>query len=249
MNSNKVSESIVPPDDALPSHLNAEPPTPAASDPESKPPAEMPAISDAARSWAAMVDGWWRQQSKALPPDLQRAITTTLNQSKAMVDMACGQTTGKPLAPDGSDENAPAEKSLTLGGEAHEGFGLWQPIVDAFQVCQEKVLTAQAHEPPHTASAAMTEYQDASRAYLGEFMQLNAEVMLRIQQTLANAGSSADLRAVHELVLDKAEEVYLERVSSDSFAKRQARFVNALLRLRRDMTVANPGSDTGSGAS
>ena len=195
-----------------------------------------------------MVDGWWRQQSKALPPELKRAMTATLDQSKAMVDMACGQTTGKPLGRDASDEQAPAEKDLAFGGEAHHGFGMWQPIVDAFQECQEKVLTAQAHEPPHAASAAMTEYQDASRAYLGEFMQLNAEVMSRMQQTLANAGSSADLRAVHELVLDKAEEIYLERVSSDSFAKRQARFVNALLRLRRDMTVANPGSDTGPGA-
>ncbi len=205
-------------------------------------------IGDAARSWAAMVDGWWRQQSKTLPPDLQRAMTTTLNQSKAMMDMACGQTTGKPLAPDGPDENAPAETNLALGGEAHEGFGLWQPVVDAFQVCQEKVLTAQAHEPSHSDSAAMTEYQNASRAYLGEFKQLNAEIMSRVQQTLAKAGSSADLRAVHELVVDKAEEVYLERVSRDSFAKRQARFVNALLRLRRDMTLANAGSDAGPGA-
>ena len=61
-------------------------------------------------------------------------------------------------------------------------------------------------------------------------------------------GSSADLRAVHELVVDKAEEVYLERESRDSFAKRQARFINALLRLRRDMTLANAGSDAGPGA-
>ena len=136
----------------------------------------MPAISDAARSWAAMVDGWWRQQSKALPADLQRAITTTLNQSKAMADVACGQTTGNPLAQDGSDENALTETNLALGSETHEGFGLWQPVIDAFQLCQEKVLTAQAHEPSHSDSAAMTEYQNASRDYLEEFKQLNAEV-------------------------------------------------------------------------
>jgi len=195
-----------------------------------------------------MVDGWWRQQSKLLPPDLKRAMTATLDQSKAMVDMACGETAGKPLRRDGLDDQAPAEKNPAFGGEALDGFGLWQPIVDAFQVCQQKVLTAQAHDPQHSVSAVMTEYQDASRAYLGEFMQLNAELMSRVQQTLANAGPSADLRVVHELVLDTAEEVYLERVSADSFAKRQARFVNALLRLRRDMAVADPGSGAGPGA-
>lgn len=197
------------------------------------------ALTDAARAWSALVDGWWRQQSAVLPPDLERAMTATLDQSKALVDMACAQAATAIAGPPASANPAQARESddSPAGGE----YGLWQPVIDACRACEASLVGITGGRGSK-ASGAAREYQRAANAYLNEFVQINRDVAQRLQRKIG-ASPPADFRQLHALVVEEAENAYLDRVSGDAFAARQAAFINAMFRLRREMAEAGTAGD------
>lgn len=210
------------------------------SGPEQKPraapaarnsPAPALALTEAAQAWTALLDDWWRQQSTGLPPELERAMSAMLDQSKALMDMAFAQTARAMTEPPPGATAAsatPPRDSPDVGE-----FGLWQPVIDTCRAC-EASLVGDAAESATPKSAAAREYQRAASAYLKEFAQINGELAKRLQKELA-ANPPADFRQLHALVVKEAENAYLDRVSTDSFAARQAAFINAMFKLRREM--------------
>lgn len=212
-------------------------------DPGDKPGAGDPAaagaaLAQAAQAWTALVDDWWRQQSAALPPELKRAMSATLDQFKALVDMAFAQTAG--AGTKASAAASPAGETRQQASSAAGELGLWQPVIDACRACQAG-LVGNAGEGALPRSAAAGDYQRAASAYLNEFVQINGEVARRVQKKLA-AGPPIDFRQLHALVVEEAENAYLDRVSTDDFAAFQAAFINAMFRLRREMAGAGgPG--------
>lgn len=180
------------------------------------------ALKDAARAWARLLDQWWRQQSAMLPPDLNRAMTSTLDQSKALVEIVCEQAVRSLASP------SRAEGAGTAGG-----FGPWQPVIDACRELEAGLIGTATGGQQDFDPEAMREYRRAARAYFDEFVQINNDISRRVQQRLA-ADSPADFKTLHAAVVDEAEATYLERVSGDAFAARQAEYINALFRLRRN---------------
>lgn len=191
-------------------------------------------LSEAARAWTALVDGWWRQQSAVLPPELERAMSSTLDQSKALVDMACAQA-AKAFAESAATAKL-AGVTRSRDSRSVDELGLWQPVIDACRAC-EASLVGKVSGSGSSRSCAASEYQRAAVAYMNEFVQINSEVAKRLQKTLA-ATPPADFRQLHDLVVEEAENAYQERVSTDSFAALQAAFINAMFRLRKEMTKA-----------
>ncbi len=187
-------------------------------------------LTDAARAWTALVDGWWRQQAAVLPPELERAMSATLNQSKALVEMAFAQAAGAMAASSGGPHGAATREPEDA--EATGEFGLWQPIIDACRACEASLVGSLGDDTP-ARSGAGEEYQRAASAYLNEFLQINRDVARRLQAKIA-ASPPADFRQLHDLVVEEAESAYLERVSSDEFAALQAAYINAMFRLRRE---------------
>lgn len=171
-----------------------------------------------------------------LPPELKRAMTSTLDQSKALVDMACAQAAravaGAPAA--GGSNRSPEPEDSTATAD----FGLWQPVIDACRACEAGLLGS-VGESENARPGAAGEYQRAARAYLGEFVQINLDVVARLQKKIA-AAPPKDFRQLHALVVEEAENAYLDRVSGDAFAARQAAFINAMFKLRLEMTKAGP---------
>lgn len=189
------------------------------------------ALVQAAQAWTSLVDDWWRRQSAALPPELERAMSATLDQSKALVDMAFAQAA---TAVTGSA--APADGSSPAGE-----FGIWQPVIDACHACEAGLVGGGADDPPRSGPAR--EYQSAAKAYLEEFAQINREVARRLQARIASS-PPADFRQLHALVVEEAENAYLDRVSTDRFAALQAAYINAMFRLRRETGGAGPGESS-----
>jgi hypothetical protein len=189
------------------------------------------ALVQAAQAWTSLVDDWWRQQSAALPPELERAMSATLDQSKALVDMAFAQTARAVTESAAPTRGAPPEES-----SAADEFGLWQPVIDACRACESSLLgNGGGSDSPRSGPAG--DYQRAASAYLNEFVQINREVAQRLQQRLA-ASPPADFRQLHALVVEEAENAYLDRVSTDRFAALQAAYINAMFRLRKEMAGA-----------
>jgi len=174
------------------------------------------AVGDALSAWSSLIDGWWRQQSETLPDELRHTMDTMLDQSKAMVSLACGLSEAK---------SGRAENDGTDGAPADPTIGLWRPILDALQACEASVLTGRADAAPSE------EYAAAAGAYLGEFAHLNVEVTRRIRGKLDHLDADVGFVDLHRLILEEAEEAYLAHVSSDAFAGCQAQYINALLRL------------------
>ncbi len=206
------------------------------SGPQEKPPGapEAPsvtaaAMTEAARTWTTLLDGWWRQQAAALPPELESALGAMLDQSKALVDMAFGQA--RALA-DVSAKPASARSEGSGDPAAAGELGLWQPVIDACRVCETSLL-GEVGGSDSGQTAAAREYQSAASAYLNEFVQINGEVARRLQKKLASK-PPADFRQLHALVVEEVENAYLDRVSSDAFAAVQAAFINAMFRLRQE---------------
>ncbi len=205
------------------------------SGPQEKPPGapEAPsaaaAMTEAARTWTTLLDGWWRQQAAALPPELESALGAMLDQSKAMVDMAFGQA--RALA-DASAKPASARSEGSGDSAAAGELGLWQPVIDACRACETSLL-GKIGESDSGQTAAAREYQRAASAYLNEFVQINGEVARRLQKKLASK-PPADFRRLHALVVEEVENAYLDRVSTDAFAAVQAAFINAMFRLRQE---------------
>ncbi len=206
------------------------------SGPQQKPPgapespsAAAAAMTEAARTWTTLLDGWWRQQSEALPPELERALGAMLDQSKALVDMAFGQARARA---DASAKPASASSDCSGVPPATGELGLWQPVIDACRACETSLLgTAGGSDSGQTAAAR--EYQRAASAYLNEFVQINVDVARRLQKKLASK-PAADFRRLHALVVEEVENAYLDRVSTDAFAAVQAAFINAMFRLRQE---------------
>jgi len=194
--------------------------------------ASAPALTEAARAWTTLVDGWWRQQSAILPPELKRAMTSTLDQSKALVDMACAQAAraaaGSSAA--GHSSQAPGAEDLPAAGD----LGLWKPVIDACREFEAGLVGSTA-DPDKPGSSAEREYHQAAGAYLNEFVQINLDVIERLQTKIA-ASPPEDFRQLHALVVEQAESAYMDRVSGDAFAKRQAAYVNAMFKLRLETT-------------
>ncbi len=190
------------------------------------------ALTEAARAWSTLVDGWWRQQSAMLPPELERAMTSTLDQSKALVDMACAQA-----ARAAAGSSAAADSSQAQGAEdssAAGDLGLWKPVIDACREFEADSVGSTA-DPDKPGSSAEREFRHASWAYLNEFVQINLDVVERLQRRIA-ASPPEDFRQLHALVVEEAENAYMDRVSGDAFAKRQAAYVNAMFKLRLETT-------------
>ncbi len=197
--------------------------------------AAAPDLTEAARAWTALVDGWWRQQSAALPPELERAMTSTLDQSKALVDMACAQA-ARTFTESAAASN-PAQFTQPKDSPSVDKLGLWQPVIDACRAC-EASLVENAGASGSPQSGAASDYQRAAAAYMNEFVQINSEVAQRLQKKLA-ASPPVDFRQLHDLVVEEAENAYQERVSTDSFAALQAAFINAMFRLRKEISNAS----------
>lgn len=189
-------------------------------------------MADIARSWNTLVDGWWRQQAAVLPPELERAMRATLDQSKALVDMAFSHTAA-PAGPGKAE--TPVSGDSTAAGE----FGLWQPVIDACRAC-EAGLVGSIGGSESVDSEAARQYQRAAGAYMNEFVQINRDVARRLEKRIVS-GPPADFRQLHNLVVEEAESAYLERVSSDDFAALQAAFINAMFRLRRETAGSGRG--------
>ncbi len=202
--------------------------------PDSRNPAAAAALTDAARAWTALVDGWWRQQSARLPPELERAMSATLDQSKALVDMAFAPAARTvPDSPPGANTaQATTPEDPPPAGDP----GLWRPVIDACLAC-EASLVGNTGGGDSAQSDAAREYRRAAGEYLNEFVQINSEVALRLERKLA-ASPPTDFRRLHGLVVEEAESAYLDRVSTDNFATLQAAFINAMFRLRREMAEA-----------
>lgn len=184
------------------------------------------ALVQAARAWTSLVDDWWRQQAAALPPELERAMTATLDQSKALVDMAFAQS-ARAVAKSAASPTPPEDSPPT------DEFGLWQPVIDACRAC-EAGLVGKDGASDWPGSRPARDYQGAASAYLNEFVQINREVARRLQRRLADS-PPADFRQLHALVVEEAENAYLDRVSTDRFAALQAAYINAMFRLRKEM--------------
>jgi hypothetical protein len=205
-------------------------------DPQDAPDSRNPsaaalALTDAARAWTALVDGWWRQQSAALPPELERAMSATLDQSKALVDMAFAPAA---RAVSDSPPGANTTRASPPGDPPGAGeLSLWRPVIDACLAC-ESSLVGNTGGGDSTQSNEGREYQRAAGAYLNEFVKINSEVAQRLEKKLA-ASPPTDFRQLHGLVVEEAERAYLDRVSTDKFATLQAALINAMLRLRREM--------------
>ncbi len=209
--------------------------------PQEKPPGapEAPhaaaAMTEAAQAWTTLLDGWWRQQAKALPPELEGAMGAMLEQSKALVNMAFGQArvladaSANPASPRGEGSQDP---------QAVGELGLWQPVIDACRACETSLL-GKVGGSDSGQSAAAREYQRAASVYLNEFVQINGDVARRLQKKLASK-PPADFRQLHALVVEEVENAYLDRVSTDAFAAVQAAFINAMFRLRQQ--TAKPGA-------
>ena len=195
------------------------------------------ALGEAAQAWTEFVDGWWRQQSAMLPTDLRKAMTSTLDQSKALVDMACAQAAAAMSSDHRADKDAAAESGAT-----GDHPGMWQPIIDACRACEADLLGS-AGADEHTRSDAVLEYQRAANEYLLEFAQINMDVARRLQRKFSS-GAPADFRQLHDLVVAEAEQAYLERVSGDVFAERQAAYINAMFRLRKAQLKRKPDPQT-----
>lgn len=221
---------------------NKQPPSDRHREPQDAPGSRHPsaaalALTEAARAWTALVDGWWRQQSAALPPELDRAMSATLDQSKALVDMAFASAAS--AVPD-STPGASAAKATPPGAPPAAGeLGLWRPVIDACLAC-EASLVGNADGDDSTQSNEQREYQRAARAYLNEFVQINNEVAQRLEKKLA-ASPPTDFRQLHGLVVEEAERAYLDRVSTDNFAALQAALINAMFRMRRE--IARTGAE------
>jgi hypothetical protein len=186
------------------------------------------ALAQAARAWTSLVDDWWRQQSAALPPELERAMSAALDQSKALVDLAFAQS-----AEAVTESAAPNEDSSSAGE-----YGIWQPVIDACRAC-EASLVGNHGTSDSPWSGPEREYQRAASAYMNEFVGINREVAQRLQRRLA-AAPPADFRQLHALVVEEAENAYLDRVSTDRFASLQAAYINAMFRLRKEMAEPAP---------
>lgn len=197
--------------------------------------AAAPDLSEAARAWTALVDGWWRQQSAVLPPELERAMSSMLGQSKALVDMACAQAV-RAFAASAAGAN-PAQVTRSRDSGSVDELGLWQPVIDACRAC-EASLVGNVDVRGSSQPGAANEYQRAAVAYMNEFVQINSEVAKRLQKKLA-IRPPADFRQLHDLVVEEVENAYRERVSTDSFAALQAAFINAMFRLRKETTKAS----------
>ncbi|MDX1529454.1 MAG: poly(R)-hydroxyalkanoic acid synthase subunit PhaE [Gammaproteobacteria bacterium] len=211
------------------------------SGPQEKPPgapeaphAAAAAMTEAAQAWTTLLDGWWRQQARALPPELERPMGAMLDQSKALVNMAFGQARA---AADASVKPASARREGSQDPKAGE-LGLWQPVIDACRACETSLL-GEVGGSDSGPSAAAREYQRAASAYLNEFVQINGDVARRLQKKLASK-PPADFRRLHALVVEEVENAYLDRVSTDAFAAVQAAFINAMFRLRQQ--TARPGA-------
>ena len=206
------------------------------SGPQEKPPgtpeapgAAAAAMTEAARTWATLLDGWWRQQAAALPPELESAMGAMLDQSKALVDMAFGQARAlaQPTVKPASARSEGSGNSPAAGQS-----GLWKPVIDACRACEASLL-GKVGDSASGQSAAALEYRRAASAYLNEFVQINGDVARRLQKKLASK-PPAEFRRLHALVVEEVENAYLDRVSTDAFAAVQAAFINAMFRLRQE---------------
>lgn len=197
-------------------------------------------MSEAARAWTSVLDGWWRQQAAMLPPDLERAMGATLDQSKALVELAVAQSARAVEASFGDPSRSLATPSEALPVAA--SFGLWQPVIDACRDCETR-LVGRAGDSDSPRSSAAREYQRAAGAYMNEFVQINGDLAQRLQKKLA-LNPPADFRRLHALVVEEAENAYLDRVSTDAFAALQAAYINAMFRLRRETGGAGPGESS-----
>jgi len=220
-----MSSKHPPPDRQQPPHAAPGPGDPAAAGAE---------LVQAARAWSSLVDGWWRKQSAVLPPELERAMSATLDQSKALVDMAFAQTARAvtEAAVPATPRRAAPPEDLPAADE----FGLWQPVIDACRACEASLLGNDGGSAS-PRSGPQRDYQRAASAYLNEFVQINREVAQRLQQKIA-ATPPTDFRQLHALVVEEAENAYLDRVSTDRFAALQAAYINAMFRLRKEMAEA-----------
>lgn len=216
MSSDKPSRPLALSDDSITDGSNAAP--------------DVDAAGNVLNSWTSLVDDWWRQQSASLPDELRRSVRATLDQSKAMWALACGV----PAA--GPGQTATGTRTESTAGPA---MAPWQPVLEALRACESNVLSGR------TEPARSEEYASAYGAYAGEFAKLNLEVSRRIQDRLAQLESDVGFVDLHRLILEAAEDAYLAHVSSDEFARCQARFVNALLRHAR---MPRDGQKPASGA-
>lgn len=158
-------------------------------------------------------------------------MSATLDQSKALVDMAFAPAAS--AVPE-STPGASAAKATPPGAPPAAGeLGLWRPVIDACLAC-EASLVGNTDGDDATRSNEQREYQRAARAYLNEFVQINNEVAQRLEKKLA-ASPPTDFRQLHGLVVEEAERAYLDRVSTDNFAALQAALINAMFRLRREI--------------
>ncbi|MDX1513271.1 MAG: hypothetical protein R3174_05955 [Gammaproteobacteria bacterium] len=175
------------------------------------------AAGEALAAWCAVLDEWWREQSGGLPAEIKRPMEAAIGQFTALLALAgAGPAAATP----------PAEVSSEMSDTgADRILGPWQPVLDALRRCQATI------DPDPEALVRNQEYAAAAGAYLGEFARLNLEISRRLREKLAATDSGTGFTGLERLILEQAEEAYLEHVSRDEFARRQAEFINALLRL------------------
>lgn len=188
---------------------------------------ETSASADALEAWNALVDEWWRRHGEAFPDDVRRTLQATLDQSRSMWALVCA---------------LPAKDHDQVGAQPDSGdsvappVGLWQPVLQALRACERNLFGEQA------APGEGGEYASAFGAYVGEFAKLNDEVSRRIRDTLARLDANPGFVDLHRLILREAEDTYLEHVSTDEFARCQAKFINALLRARTARNGERPAA-------
>ena len=176
------------------------------------------ASADAMDAWNSLVDEWWRRHSETLPDELRRVMRATLDRSRAMWALTWTLPAGKP-EPGGDDNDS--------GVPVDPAIDLWQPVLQALRACEQNVLSGE----PDPSMAE--EYASAYAAYVDEFAKLNAAATRRVRDKLARLDAGLGFVDLHRLMLQEAEDTYLSHVSTDEFARCQARFINALFRARK----------------
>lgn len=176
-------------------------------------------------AWIAALDAWWRQ-TPAPSKDLRRAVQTALDQALALSRIARGE------APGAGDDGGTRTASTPRGPS---DFGIWQPLMAALEQCQAKLL------PESVGADAAPGYAKAAAAYFAEFERINAELLPRLTRSLGQRDATGFVQ-MHRAALEEAERVYLKRAFSDEFAERQARFINEMLRLAKQLQDARAGA-------
>lgn len=186
-----------------------------------------PPAGDPLKAWISLVDDWWHQHKETIPAEFRHTMEATLQQSRAMVALAADLSEATPeRGDDRGSEPAPAGPAVEL----------WQPVLEAFRACEASIL----RQPDALTSSE--DYAAAAGAYFGEFARLNVEVTRRLQENLAHVDEQAGFVDLHRRLLREAEEAYLAHVSTDSFARSQAEFINALLRRARSSQADDSAS-------